>query len=371
MSSRVSRIFAAVFIASFCNAFLFATIPTPTKPSVITTGRAEPMPVAFVYSGAIGSDVWTQSHESARKKLETEFGKRIQAVAIENVSTADEAARVFRELAAKGYKVVFATHPVQQAAAMRMAEADYDVKIEQAMGERTRLNVRTYSARFAEQAYLGGIVAAGASKTSQLGFMVDAASMIGRNEVRAFELGVRAVSPRAKLQILWTDSRTNPQANADAVLTLSKAGVDTIVVSQNTEAVLRKVPPKIGLVGLHAHPKEKVPSNYIATVALNWTPFYKTAIKESFDYLCTKTDTSRGYREGAIEVVGLSRTLSIAAQKKLAMTRQRLMNGSATEIDEVMSNTSSGATERQTKGNDVRLQTPGNAQPTNAVSKAK
>ena len=76
--------------------------PTPTKPSAITTGRPEPVPIAFVYRDAVAESAWTLSHELARKAVEAEFGSRVSTIAVERVATASDADRVFRDLVTRG-----------------------------------------------------------------------------------------------------------------------------------------------------------------------------------------------------------------------------------------------------------------------------
>ena len=77
----------------------------------------------------------------------------------------------------------------------------------------------------------------------------------------------------------------------------------------------------------YADQSAEAPRAQVAAVTLDWIPFYKTAVRESFDYLCTKTDTSRGYREGAIKVVGLSKSLSRAAAARLEAVQSALSRG--------------------------------------------
>jgi basic membrane protein A and related proteins len=310
-----------------------AASPQSTKPVPTWTGRPEPVPVAFVYRDAVADSALVASHERARKALEAEFGGRVRTHAVENVSTASDADRVFRELAAQGYKVFFATDPLHADAAARVAAADYDVKIEQAVAGPTLINMRVYAIRRGEQAYLAGIVAAGSSAKRKLGLIASYPSPESITEVNAFALGAQSVDPRTATELVWVGARSNPVAAARAVDSLARRGVDVVTATVDSAAVAQYVESlhdrwrRIGFIAWDSDQSPVAPRAQIGAVVLDWSPFYKTAMKESFDYLCTKTDSSRGYREGAIRVTGLSRSLSPAAKQRLASVQDQLLAG--------------------------------------------
>ena len=68
---------------------------------------ADPLKAAFVYIGPTGDHGWTYSHDQGRKALEADA--KIQTTFVENVPETADAERVFRDLAQKGYKVIFGT----------------------------------------------------------------------------------------------------------------------------------------------------------------------------------------------------------------------------------------------------------------------
>jgi basic membrane protein A and related proteins len=315
-------------ILAFCA---HSATPLPTKPSVITTGRPEPVPIAFVYRDGAGDSAWSESHEIARKAIATEFGARVQTVAVENVATASDADRVFRDLAAKGYKVFFATDPAHSDAAARVAAADYDIKVEQAVRGQTLINMRTYEIRQFEQAYLAGIIAAGSSATRKLGFIAPYDSPETRLQINAFALGARSVDEKAITQVVWLGSRSNAAGEVAAAEGLIRQGAD-VLLSIADGAVSAQVAERaygrkrnVRFIGWHVDRSAVAPNAQVAALTLNWIPFYKTAVQESFDYLCTKTDTSRGYRDDAIRVTNLAHSsLRRRATERLAIVQTQL-----------------------------------------------
>ena len=328
MSFAACACAAGVTISALLCTNAHAATAQPTKPVITWTGRPEPVLIAFAYRDAITESAWTQSHEQARKAVDAEFGARVHTIAVERVASAADADKVFPELVARGYKVIFATDPVHSDAAAKVATADYDLKIEQLMGTQELINLRVYAIRHFEQAYLAGIIAAGNSTTGKLGFVANAATPGTLAEINAFTLGAQSVNKRATTQVVWTGSRSTAATDARAAETLIKRGVDALIATTDSGAVAQVAERRHKrLIGWHADRRTLAPHAAVATVAVDWTPFYKTAVKEAFDYMCTKSDTSRGYREGAIKVVGLSRSTSRAAKVRLQRVQTELKRG--------------------------------------------
>ncbi len=305
-----------------------ALIPQATKPQRITTGRPEPVPIVFVYRGLIAQSTWARSHEAARKAITEEFSSRVQSIAVERVDTASDADRIFRELASRGYKVFFATDPLHADAAARVAAADYDVKVEQTVSGPILINMRTYAIRHVEQAYLAGIIAAGHTRSRKVGVVAPWAAPQSVAEVNAFALGAQSVDQRITTQVLWTGMRANAAVEIAAAQALTKRGADVLVATTDSSAVAQWVESKqrrVRVIGWHVDQSSVAPRAQAAAVTLDWTPFYRTAVKESFDYWCTKSDTSRGFAEGAIKVVALSDAMSNAASTRLNKVQAALL----------------------------------------------
>lgn len=315
-----------------CASTLAATIvpaaPQPTKSSAITLGRPEPVPMAFVYRDRVSDSAWSASHERARGALVKEFGGRISTIAVENVATASDADRVFAELAARGYKVIFATDTVHARASAKMAAADFDVKVEQVLGTQTLINLRTFEVRHVEQAYLAGIIAAGHSRSRKLGVVAAAATPAVLLEIKAFALGAQSVDKRVAIELMWSGSTHNFDADVRAAERLISRGVDVLLSVNDTDAVARVAERrKKRVIGWHVDRADVAPRAQVAAVVLDWAPFYRVAVNESFAYVCTKSDASRGFKDGAIKVVGLSNTMPARARDALARAQSAFDRG--------------------------------------------
>jgi simple sugar transport system substrate-binding protein len=53
--------------------------PAPVAaPAAEAPAKPEPLKIAFAYVGPVGDGGWSYAHDQARKKLEQEFGDKIQ-----------------------------------------------------------------------------------------------------------------------------------------------------------------------------------------------------------------------------------------------------------------------------------------------------
>src|SRR5579862_4443187 len=115
---------------------------------------AEPLKVAFVYLGPVTDGGWTQMHDVARKKLEAALGSEIKTTYIENVPETADSERVFRQLAADGNKLIFATSFGYMEPLQKVSKLFPDVKFEHVNGFKTGANISVYEPRFEEGFYL-------------------------------------------------------------------------------------------------------------------------------------------------------------------------------------------------------------------------
>lgn len=259
-----------------------APIPQAIKPQRTTTGRPEPVPMVFVYRGLIEHSPWARSHEAARKAIMEEFAPRIHSIAVERVDTASDSDRIFQELAARGHKVFFATDPLHADAAARVAAADYDVKVEQSVSGPTLINMRTYTIRHVEQAYLAGIIAGGHTRSRKIGVVAPWATPQSVAEINAFAHGAQSVDERITTQVLWTGSRANATVEIAAARALAKRGADVLLATTDSVAVAQWVESnqrQVRVIGWHVDQSSVAPRAQAAAVALDWTPFYRTAVK--------------------------------------------------------------------------------------------
>src|ERR1700722_10680335 len=139
--------------------------------SSLTASPAEPLKVAFVYLGPRGDGGWTQQHDMGRLGLEKAMGDKIKTTYVENVPETADSERVFRQLAADGNKLIFATSFGYMEPLQKVSKLFPNVKFEHVNGFKTAPNIVVYEPRFEEGFYLIGTIAGQMTKTNTLGFI--------------------------------------------------------------------------------------------------------------------------------------------------------------------------------------------------------
>ena len=109
--------------------------------SSLTAFAADPLKVAFVYLGPRGDGGWTQQHDMGRLGLEKAMGDKIKTTFVENVPETADSERVFRQLAADGNKLIFATSFGYMEPLQKVAKLFPDVKFEHVNGFKTAANI--------------------------------------------------------------------------------------------------------------------------------------------------------------------------------------------------------------------------------------
>lgn len=71
--------------------------PAEPAPAAAPAAKPEPLKISFAYVGPVGDGGWTFAHDQARKKLEAEFGDKIQTSYVESVPEGPDAERVLRD----------------------------------------------------------------------------------------------------------------------------------------------------------------------------------------------------------------------------------------------------------------------------------
>lgn len=104
-------------------------------------------------------------------------------------------------------------------------------------------NLTTYWASTPEAFYLMGIAAGLTTKTNKLGYVVALPISFFLANVNAFELGARAVNPKAETRVVFTGTFMDPAKEAAAANALLEQGVDVLgVIVDSPITVVR--PPR-------------------------------------------------------------------------------------------------------------------------------
>jgi basic membrane protein A and related proteins len=290
---------------------------------------AGPLKVAFAYVGPVGDAGWTYAHDKARKEAEASFGGKVKTSFVENVPEAADAERVIRDMADQGNTLIFGTTFGYMESMLKVAGDFKNVKFEHATGYKTSDNMRTYDSRTFEGAYLAGIVAGAMTKTKTLGVVASIPIPEVIRNIDAFTLGAQSVSPDVKTKVVWVNKWFDPPKETEAAQALLDQGADVLMQNTDSSAVLQTA-EKAGKMafGWDSDMSKFGPHAHLASAIINWTPYYKKAIKDALEGTWKTEQTWWGVKEGAIDLIRIADQVPAATKAKVEEIKKGLTDGS-------------------------------------------
>ncbi len=314
MLPRLRSLLGAVLLGAFAT--LGAAASTPLK-------------VAFVYVGPISDGGWSQQHHLGKLAIEEAYGPRIETTYVESVPETADAERVLRELAAKGYSLIFATSFGYMEPTLKVAKLFPRARFEHATGYKTAANVVTYEARSYEGAYLLGVIAGRMTKSHTLGFVGSFPIPEVIRNIDAFTLGARSVEPRVHTRVVWVDSWYDPGKERQAAEALIAAGADVLAQNTDSPATVQVAEEKgVYAFGWDSDMRRFGPHAELAASTEDWAPYYRSEVRQALEGSWTGNRAAQlGMREGAVIVSGLNPIVPAEVARLVDARRQAIIAG--------------------------------------------
>jgi basic membrane protein A and related proteins len=301
----------------------------PASAPASAAAKPEPLKVAFAYVGPVGDAGWTFAHDNARKAVEAEFGDKIVTSFVENVPESADAERVMRDLVGQGNKLVFGTTFGYMEPMLKVAADTPDVKFEHATGYKTAANLRTYDSRTYEGAYMAGVIAGGMTKSNTLGVVGSIPIPEVIRNINAFTLGAQSINPKIKTKVVWVNKWFDPPKEGEGAQSLISGGADVLFQNTDSSAVLQKAEEKGKLAfGWDSDMSKFGPNAHLASAIINWTPYYKKAVKDALDGTWATGGVWWGVKEEAIDLVSVSDKVPADLKAKVDTVKAGLKDGS-------------------------------------------
>ncbi|MEG0975598.1 MAG: BMP family ABC transporter substrate-binding protein [Comamonas sp.] len=306
-----------------------APAPAPAPAAAAPAPAAEPLKIAFGYVGPVGDGGYSFAHDQARKAIEKEFGDKIQTSFVESIPEGADAERVFRDMAANGNKVVFATSFGYMEPIQRIAPDFPAVKFEHATGYKQGSNVATYDSRTYEGAYLAGIVAGAMTKSNTLGVVGSVPIPEVLRNINSFTLGAQSMNPNIKTKVVWVNEWFAPPKETEAATSLINGGADILFQNTDSAAVL-KTAEEMGkrAFGWDSDMTAYGPKAHLGSAIINWAPYYSKVVNDVLGNKWTSQHTWWGVKEGSIDLVSLAPDVPEAAKAKVEEVKKGLKDGS-------------------------------------------
>ncbi len=297
-------------------------------PAAQAPAAAEPLKVAFAYVGPVGDGGWSFAHDTARKKVQDEFGDKIVTSFVESVPEGPDAERVLRDLAGQGNKLIFGTTFGYMDSLQKIAPDYKDVKFEHATGYKTAENVRTYDARTYEGAYMAGVIAGGMTKSNTLGVVASVPIPEVIRNINSFTLGAQSVNPNVKTKVVWVNEWFSPPKETEAATSLINGGADVLFQNTDSPAVLKTAEEKgIRAFGWDSDMTAYGPKAHLGSSIINWQPYYSKAVKDALEGTWTTGASWWGVKEGAIDLVSVAEDVPAELKTKVQSIKDGLKAG--------------------------------------------
>lgn len=202
--------------------------------SIDAFAQQDVLRVGVVHQFPIGEVGWETQHALGWKAMEAAFPGKVKTTVVSDVVQAQDAERVFRELAAQGHKLIFGTTFSQMAPMLKVARATPNTTFECCAAINTLKNMGSFEAKNYEATYVAGVLAGRMTKSNVLGWVgaFPVPQVVWR--MNGFMLGARSVNPKTTLKVIWINTWNDPAKEKDAVNALISQGADIVAGSPNT-----------------------------------------------------------------------------------------------------------------------------------------
>jgi basic membrane protein A len=244
--------------------------------------EAKPFKAGFVYVSPIGDAGYSYSHDLGRQYVDKMDG--VETSFAENVAEGPDSERVIRNMARKGFDVIFATSFGFMDPMIKVASEYPDLKFMHCSGFKTADNASNYFGRMYQARYLTGLVAGSMTSSGQIGYV--AAMQIPEviRGINAFTLGVREANPDAQVRVVWTNTWYDPVLEKDAAISLLDAGCDVIAQHQDSPGPQEAAEERGAYsVGYNSDMTAFAPKAHLTAAIWNWGPFYKETVEQVRD----------------------------------------------------------------------------------------
>ena len=325
----------AVFAA--CTALmlsLFACGEAPQekkadKPAKVETPKEEPKTVkaGFVYVSPVGDAGYSYAHDMGRKAVDgLDF---VTTSFVESVPEGADSERVIRNMARKGFDVIFTTSFGYMDPTIKVAKEFPDADFMHCSGFKKSENVTNYFGRIYQARYLTGLVAGAMTKSNKLGYVAAFPIPEVIRGINAFTVGVRQMNPEAEVRVVWTKTWYDPALEKDAAKSLLDAGCDVIAQHQDSPAP-QEAAQEAGAysIGYNSDMTSFAPKAHLTSAIWNWGPMYVKTVEQVRDG-SWKGDESLWWsmQDGVVDIAPMGPMVPEDVKNAVMAKRTELING--------------------------------------------
>jgi len=263
------------------------------------------------------------------KEVEAKYGNKIKITRVEDVPESADSERVFRDLAAKGNKVIVGTSFGYQDFELKVARDYPDITFLTATGYKKAKNFGVYDNRMYQGAYLAGVAAGYVTKTNTLGFVASVPIPEVIRNINAYTLGARSVNPKIHTKVIWINSWFDPGKEKQAAETLIGQGADVLLQNTDSNATLATAAEKkVYAFGWDSNMQKFGRSAHLGSVVQHWEVYYNTMVQQLLDGKVKTDPVWLGMPQKAVNLEDINTAVVPAkAVQAVEAKREQLQSG--------------------------------------------
>ena len=169
--------------------------------------------VAFVHQMSPGTSGWVLGHDQGREYLQKVLGNKLTVKSYFNADTSEKALALMEQAVAEGAQVVFTTSPTLRAPTLKAAVKYPKVQFLNCSVDQPYSSVCSYYGRVHEGKFITGAIAGALAQNDRIGYIASYPIYGQVANINAFALGAQFTNPRAQIQLRWSCTGGNPQAD--------------------------------------------------------------------------------------------------------------------------------------------------------------
>lgn len=284
---------------------------------------------AIILFGPKNDGGWGQAFEEARPTLEKVMGATIPEVD----KVPEDAASIMppaERFIQRGYNVIIGTAFGYSDTFKKLADKYPHVAFLNASGITNSGNLESFYGRTYQSQYLCGMAAGAASKSGKLGFVAAHPIPPVNWTINAFEMGARAINPKATVTVIFTGAWNDPVKERAAANALADEGAD--VIGQHVDTPTPQiVAQERGIYGTghHRDLREFAPKATQCSSVWTWAKYLGPTLEKikAGTWKASPYGAFPSIKEGGTDIACCGSAVSEENKKKIFAARDAIVGG--------------------------------------------
>ncbi len=244
-----------------------------------------------------------------------------------DVPESEECEAAIKSLIDDGCNVIYACSYGYGEYLANIAEEYPEVYFNHYAGNINAENLATFFPKNFQSEYLCGIIAGMRTKSNEIGYLASYPIPECIRMIDAFALGAQSVNPDVTINVEWTGSWYDPEAETDISKELVNSGCDVIIAYLDSlRASIEADSLGAWNFGYATSGYDKVPNTYLSNPSFDWRSFFKNDIQKIIDGTWTGTNQWLGIKEGLVSL-GEIHNAADGTDEKVEAAKQGFIDG--------------------------------------------